>query len=195
MLPSILYSFFCMKKYVFLFLCLIIFSITIFAPKTFAQADLTGTQSATPTNYELPYPGLLPDNPLYFLKAVRDRLISVLINDSQKKAEFNLLTSDKKVNAAWFLALGGKDDLVVTTLSKSNNYFSEAVRMSQVSKKAGKPINSLIENLRLSLKKHEEVAKQIEQKVKKGKKENVRTEIFRIIEFKKNIQLLFPQNQ
>ena len=54
----------------------------------------------TPTpNYLLPYPGMLPDNPLYMLKAMRDRVINFLIADSQKKAEFYLLQSDKRLNA------------------------------------------------------------------------------------------------
>ena len=36
--------------------------------------------------YNLPYPGLTPDNPLYFIKAVRDRIIDISTRDTLKKA-------------------------------------------------------------------------------------------------------------
>ena len=32
-------------------------------------------------NYELPYPGMLPDNPFYFLKVLRDGIVKLLINE------------------------------------------------------------------------------------------------------------------
>src|ERR1700704_2037322 len=38
-------------------------------------------------DYTLPYPGLLPDSPLYFLKTFRDRLISFFISSPIKKAD------------------------------------------------------------------------------------------------------------
>jgi len=46
-------------------------------------------------DYTLPYPGLLPDNPLYPLKMIRDRIILFLINDSAKRTEYYLLQADK----------------------------------------------------------------------------------------------------
>ena len=75
--------------------------------------------SATPTviqgiTYELAYPGLLPDHPLYFFKVIRDKVVSLLINDPSKRAEFNLLTSDKRFNS-------GRQEKIIDTLSKSNN--------------------------------------------------------------------------
>ncbi|MBF8250036.1 MAG: LPXTG-motif cell wall anchor protein, partial [Candidatus Levybacteria bacterium] len=75
---------------------------------SFAKSDLAAAQTATPSsnqevNYELPYPGLLPDSPLYFLRVTRDKLVSFLISDPLKKAEFDLLQADKRLNAGIYL--------------------------------------------------------------------------------------------
>src|SRR3989304_6415715 len=56
--------------------------------------------TTTPDNkivYQLPYPGILPDHPLYTLKAVRDRIQVFLTRDNLKKAEIYLLYSDKRL--------------------------------------------------------------------------------------------------
>ena len=69
-------------------------------------AQDSGTQAAglvpSPINYPLAYPGILPDNPLYPLKMLRDRIVFFLINDPFKKAEFNLLQADKRLGAGLF---------------------------------------------------------------------------------------------
>ena len=54
-------------------------------------------------DYQLPYPGMLPDNPLYFLKVFRDNLTSFFINKPLDKAHFDLLQSDKDVEASYLL--------------------------------------------------------------------------------------------
>src|SRR3989344_4901084 len=101
-----------MKKIVsaFSFLTLL-FSLLLPGSTVFAQETDLVMESPTPipataaakVNYELVYPGILPDNPLYFIKAGRDRLVAFLINDSLKRAEFNLLTSDKRIYSAKLL--------------------------------------------------------------------------------------------
>ena len=68
--------------------------------------------------YYLPYPGILPDSPLYKIKAIRDRVQLVLTFDEVQKAERELLYADKRVGAAWALADGGKADLAVSTATK-----------------------------------------------------------------------------
>lgn len=78
-------------------------------------------------DYQLPYPGILPDNPLYPLKAFRDRVVDFLISDPLKKAEFNILQSDKHLNAGIYLLKKGKPDLAESTISKGENYFEKAM--------------------------------------------------------------------
>ena len=62
-------------------------------------------------DYYLPYPGILPDSPMYRLKALRDRVVLMLTWDGQAKAKRQLLYADKRINAAIALVEGGTADL------------------------------------------------------------------------------------
>lgn len=124
--------------------------------KALAQS---ATTSAVPVNieYSLPYPGLLPDNPLYYLKVIRDNLLKFFISDSFKKAEFELLQANKRLGASQSLLVKGKSDLALTTLSKSGNYFDDAISNIQNAKKQGKPVSSFLSELLIAAKKHREI--------------------------------------
>lgn len=78
-------------------------------------------------NYELPYPGMLPDSPFYILKVMRDGMIKLLINDDMKMAKFNLLNAEKRVYAAKLLTDKNSDKIALETLSKGNNYLNDCV--------------------------------------------------------------------
>ena len=56
--------------------------------QTATQAGNVQMTTETTVKYELPYPGILPDNPLYFLKQIRDWIMERLITDPLKKIEF-----------------------------------------------------------------------------------------------------------
>ncbi len=88
------------------------------------------SSSPTPTpsiEYFLPYPGILPDHPLYPIKVFRDRVVGFLISDPVKQIEFNLLMADKRLNMGVFLSERGKEALAQTTISKSEKYLLQAV--------------------------------------------------------------------
>ena len=143
--------------------------------------------------YELPYPGILPDNPLYFLKAARDRLVGFLISDSVKRAEFNLLTSDKRINAAWSLSTRGKYELAVSTLSKSNNYLDQAIASAAQARNAGKDIDTVLHNLKNAIKKHKDVTVAMKSKIDKKLSPQLKKEIQRLENFGKAVNQLLPQ--
>lgn len=110
------------------------FSFLVLVPAAFAQSDqLPATASAilspAPVEYSLPYPGLLPDSPLYIVKVTRDRIVGFLIHEPLKKAEFNLLQSDKRINAAAYLLHKdkNKEELALSTAAKALNYYEEAI--------------------------------------------------------------------
>ncbi|RJQ27424.1 hypothetical protein C4577_01165 [Candidatus Parcubacteria bacterium] len=137
--------------------------------------------SAVPkVEYQLPYPGVLPDNPLYFLKAARDRLVSILINDPLKKSEFNLLNSDKRIGAGIALVEKDKDALAVSVISKSNNYLFDAVIAAEESKKLGKDTKSLSENIRNSILKHKEKIEELEKLIDKKYVKELKSEYKRL---------------
>lgn len=73
--------------------------------------------------YTLAYPGMLPDNPLYKLKVLRDRISLITISDPNKKIDFYLLLADKGISATQILADQGKTKLAKeTALKGENNY-------------------------------------------------------------------------
>ena len=150
-----------MKK---LLLLLILLFILVNPMKAFAKdtPDASSSAMTEKIKYELPYPGLLPDNPLYYLKAIRDNILKFLISDPLKKTQFDLLQADKRLGAAQLLLIKGKDELSVTTLSKSGNYFDDAIANIQKAKKEGDDVNATLDQLLKSSQKHQEVILQME---------------------------------
>ena len=141
--------------------------------------------------YELAYPGMLPDNPLYFFKTFRDAVVKFLISDPLKEAEFNVLTANKRAYAALLLAEKGKEELALETLSKSNNYLHEATVSLSKAKAKKMDINSTLDKLQKSVKKHEQVfSQQIMAEFSESLKKNLEAEIKRLSEIEKAVNSL-----
>lgn len=150
---------------------IILFLITIVSLQpVFAQekdALEAAMLSPTPVEYQLPYPGILPDNPLYMLKTLRDRIIDFLISDPLKKAEFNLLQADKRLASGIKLVEKQKAELAEPTISKGENYFFDAIVKVREAKKQGMDVSDIVRRLSLSAKKHKEVLQVLRDKVSK----------------------------
>ena len=162
------------KKVIISVLCL--FALVLVKP-VHAQ-EVSPNPTPTPIEYALPYPGLLPDHPLYFLKAVRDRFMGFLISNPLKKAEFDLLQADKRVETSLILVKQGKNktDLAVTTFSKGENYFEDAIAKTAEAKKEGLDINNFIKKLSLANRKHQEVLLDIDKKLNESEKKKFASE-------------------
>lgn len=159
------------------------------------EEDSFATDSATvadtSVDYELSYPGMLPDNPLYFLKTIRDAIVRFLIKDPLKKTEFYILTSDKRIFAAALLTEKDKYDIALETVSKSNNYLHEAVFSLSKAQAAGKNILPLRDTLNTSVKKHQEVvSQQIEPFIPEDKMEILQNEIKRLEDIEKSVNAI-----
>ncbi len=108
--------------------------------------------------YQLPYPGILPDHPLYFIKAIRDHLIAFLNRDPIKKSEYYLLLSDKRVAMSLELTQKGKYQLAITTFSKGEKYFLKILPLIKLAKKQGNsPPAEFLEKLKTANQKHTEL--------------------------------------
>lgn len=119
--------------------------------------------------YDLPYPGLLPDSPLYFIKAIRDKLLDILTRDYQKKADLHLLFSDKRAAMAIELTEKGKDKLALTTLSKGEKYALRIPPLLETSKKQGvSPNADFVLKAKLSNTKHREIIESFLMKLSQG---------------------------
>lgn len=167
------------RIFIFIFILLVSFS---FAKTVFAQTDTSSSSAVKKqetVDYTLPYPGLLPDNPLYFLKSARDKVIEFLISSSQKKAEFFLLSSDKRLNTGYYLIQKNKDDMGVLYISKSNNYMHMAVSQA---KEAGQNGVDVLSKALISVQKHEEIIKNVETQVDKKNRSKLEEEFKRLEE-------------
>lgn len=105
-------------------------------------------------DYYLPYPGILPDNPVYKLKTLRDNIGLVFTWDKQEKAKKQLSLADKRINAAVALVEGGKISLGVSTATKGEKYLQESVNGATALVKEGKDVKSLLLTLTKATAKH-----------------------------------------
>lgn len=149
-----------------IFFLIFIFTFLFITSSSFAQQSSMSLQQSSQSSemkidYQLPYPGLLPDSPFYFFRALRDRIVSFLITDPIKKAEFNLLQTDKRISAGLLLAKEKKYELANTTISKALNYFEEALSKTKEAKKEGQPVKDMAARLYLSSLKQQEVLKDL----------------------------------
>lgn len=85
---------------------------------------------------------VLPDNPLWNLKVVRDRLWILVTTDPAKRSELYLMLADKRLGAASYLFLNKKTDLGISVLTKAEKYLEASVDCEQEAKRENK-INSL----------------------------------------------------
>lgn len=154
-------------KRVLLISLIIIF---LFSTKVFALGN-AATQTADlsvnmEVNYDLPYPGLLPDNPLYVLKTMRDKTVSILITDPLKKAAFDLLQADKRLAAGMMLIQNSKNFVLAEqTISKGENYFDDAIIKIREAKKQGMGINDIRSKMANAAEKHKQVITDLIKKV------------------------------
>lgn len=116
------------------------------------------TTTTTTVDYQLPYPGLLPDSPLYFLKQIRDWILDKLIMDPVKKAEFYILQADKRLVMGTTLDTNGKTILGEQVISKGEKYMNNAVQALLAMKGQGKDVPAyIVDHLTQALAKHAEV--------------------------------------
>lgn len=114
--------------------------------------------------YGLPYPGkVLPDSPLWFLKALRDRVWFFITTNSSRKAELKLLFADKRLGSSRILFEKGKAEVGFSALTKAEKYLEEASVVEKENRKKGVETTEFLKKLALSSLKHYEVIEEIVQ--------------------------------
>lgn len=117
-------------------------------------------------DYSLQWPGILPDNRLYKLKVLRNKIIAKIIINPVKRVEFDLLMADKTIYASKLLAEIGKIDLSKETALKGENYYSMLVQDYNKALLSHEQIPfQLDRKITLAAIKHQEVFKQLEDTV------------------------------
>lgn len=137
-----------MAKKPYIYIGLLIGLITLFS---FCISPIYGqTITISPTEedmlYELPHPGILPDNPFYVIKRIRDIVMRWSTQDLHEKAEIQLLQSDKCMGMALELAKKGKHKMTVETLIQGEEMFMEVpVMLEQIIENGEKPLPQFVE--------------------------------------------------
>lgn len=170
-------------------LLLVLQPLTVFAQTDSSQSAGFVPTPTPPITYVLPYPGILPDNPFYPIKMLRDRIVLFLIADPVKKARFYLLQADKRLQAGVYLYRNDKQKaaLALTTMEKGENYFAEAIDQTRQLKRDGKDIGSLTDLLSQAIRKHEQVLERFVPDLPKDKQAEGEQVLKTVYSYKKQV--------
>lgn len=145
-----------------------VFLIAFAAPSSFAHENHYGTGSTDGGDtYVLSYPGMLPDNPIYFLKSMRDGFVGFLISDPLKKAEFDLLQADKMVSSGVVLATEKKKQReALSAFEKGQSFYESAVMKAEEAKQEGVKVEGFAAQLVSAGSKHANVMHEVSTQTK-----------------------------
>ncbi len=147
-----------LSKILFIFFFVFFISIIVYLSFAIESSGETINQNQKDIIYNLPYPGLLPDHPLYIIKISRDKITEFLTRDYLKKTELYLLISDKRAIAGYQLAKKGKTKLAISTFSKGEKYFLKIPQLiKEIKKQGGQPPDGFVETLKLANAKHHQL--------------------------------------
>lgn len=127
----------------------------------------TATSGGSPdikkrSEYVLPYPGILHNHPLYFLKDFRDRVIELLIVDPVRKSEFYLLQADKWIASVSSLISAGEIATAQRVFDQAAGRMRLAVVQLEGLKKDGRQIPSgSIDTINNAIEKHLEIVDEL----------------------------------
>ena len=167
---------------------LVLTAISLLLVSTTSVSAQENTVQPSPTpiqyiSYDLAFPGMLPDHPLYKLKVLRDKIQIQLIADPEEKIEFYLRLADKGMLAAAMLVDKQNIPLAQTTALKAEHNITLLINELLRAERA--PSANLIERLKTASLKHQEVLSSLLPRVS----ENERTSFETVIGFsKRNLQ-------
>jgi hypothetical protein len=113
-------------------------------------------------NYTLPFPGrILPDHPLWTLKALRDKLWLMVTVNPSRRGELTLLFADKRLASSKILFEKDKPEIAFSTLSKGEKYLEQAASIEVENRKKGMDTKEFLTKLANSSLKHRQVINEI----------------------------------
>ncbi len=119
-------------------------------------------EEAVEIDYYLPYPGrVMPDSPLWPLKALRDRVWYWITTNPSRRAELKLLFADKRVAMSKILFEKGKPEIGYSTLTKAEKYLEEASNAERQNRENGIDTSEFLGRLAKASLKHAQVMEEI----------------------------------
>jgi len=185
-----------MKKYLFgtlvFLLAFVILSVSVLrsaSPKyafvsPSPEGVVAGQEDKIEIDYNLPYPGrILPDSPLWPVKALRDKLWHTITFDVSKEAELSVLCSDKRLGMSKILFERNKPELAFSTLTKAEKYLEDALVHERLASKRGDDTTEILESISKSALKHRQVIDEILTIAP----EDAKPEIIKVQDYSKNV--------
>lgn len=143
-----------------------------------------GDQEKIEIDYQLPFPGrILPDSPLWPIKALRDKLWHAITFDVSKEAELSILCSDKRLGMSKILFERGKPELAFSTLTKAEKYLEDALVHERLASKRGDDTTEILESISKSALKH----RQLIDEILILAPEDAKPEIIKVQDYSKNV--------
>jgi Domain of unknown function (DUF5667) len=122
-----------------------------------SESSVLGIE-APEIDYQMPYEGrVLPDSPLWVLKAARDRVWYLITSSPSRKAELALLFSDKRLMSAKTLLENKKPDIAISTLTKGEKYLEFAVAEEKIARSQGYDTSTFLARLAVASLKHRQI--------------------------------------
>ncbi len=121
-------------------------------------------------------------------------MISFLISDSLRKAEFDILQADKRLSGGVKLVEKKNYVLAESTFSKGLNYFESGIGNIQQAKKEGRDIKPLWQRMKLSIGKHAEIFSNLIKTEPKEKEGYFQESLKRATRYQARVKELMPQN-
>ena len=152
---------------------LVVFFVAFLCLSTVFAASPTDLIKNSAVVYNLPYAGITPENPLYIFKQWRDDLIEFFTRDYIQKAQFLLVSSDKRAHIALILAGRGKTRQSVDVMADAEERALRIPPLLVESKKQGTAANEqFIFTLKLSNTKHKEVIQELAKLLPQGQEDD-----------------------
>jgi hypothetical protein len=118
------------------------------------QQNVLG-ESDVHIEYNFAYHGrVLPDHPLWPVKALRDKVWLIITTNDSRKAELLLLFADKRASSALVLFERGKYELGYETLTKAEKYLEAASNNEEENRKKGINTSEFLVRLEMASLKH-----------------------------------------
>jgi len=162
---------------------------TLFAVNGQEQQQTLNTKEKI--KYALPYPGILPDHPLYMVKRARDYILERVIVEPVRKGEFYLLQADKRLQMGVMLMEAKKFELAESTVSKAEKYMEKATEtLLEYQRQEAVVPTHIADRLRISLSKHEEIITDMMMGVQEGQKNGLTESLTRVISLQEEAKKL-----
>lgn len=171
-----------MRKYFGSFIFVIIALFLIRNTNAIAQNEtgkIPQQDSATASGivpYDLAFPGILPDHPLYKLKVLRDKLLISFIANPEKRVDFYVLKADKGILATAMLIDKNKIKLAEETALKAEHNYT--LLTEEFYKFREKPKAEFFQKLKTASLKHQEVLNSLIQRLPVSQQETFKTVLY-----------------